>query len=236
MITFSSDVETLHSFIRMLFVHLYPSLGLDPMLPPWFYNISITLAYGNSAVNPFLYGFGNRSVRRCLSIVIGHLTTRIRTCLGLRAQSSTGGWWSPQTPGPTARHALVHGRHCPFGRHHDAVPTVSANGIRRRGQAPHAETAGDPEIAVAAASAVGSMRATAPEVQQQQQQVDSIVIERDSSSSPMFRERSLTCGGARRGQTRCSCSSSDVTTRLQLYDDRRTVSASGDCRHQGWVI
>ena len=35
-----------------------------PTLPYWFYNIGITLAFGNSAVNPFLYGFGCRSVRK----------------------------------------------------------------------------------------------------------------------------------------------------------------------------
>ena len=38
-------------------------------LPMWFYSISVTLAFGNSAVNPFIYGLGNRSVRRaCLKL------------------------------------------------------------------------------------------------------------------------------------------------------------------------
>ena len=36
----------------------------EPPLPYWVYNIGITLAFGNSAVNPFLYGLGNRSVRK----------------------------------------------------------------------------------------------------------------------------------------------------------------------------
>jgi len=44
--------------------------NVDPLLPVWFYNVSITLAYGNSAVNPFLYGFGNRSVRRCVLLTV----------------------------------------------------------------------------------------------------------------------------------------------------------------------
>ncbi|ELT99124.1 hypothetical protein CAPTEDRAFT_64301, partial [Capitella teleta] len=38
--------------------------GLQTNLPYWFYNLGITMAFGNSAVNPFLYGFGNRSVRK----------------------------------------------------------------------------------------------------------------------------------------------------------------------------
>ena len=54
--------------------------GVDPLLPVWFYNISITLAYGNSAVNPFLYGFGNRSVRRCVLLTVRHL--RSQRCAG----------------------------------------------------------------------------------------------------------------------------------------------------------
>ncbi len=33
-------------------------------LPMWFYNVSITLAFGNSAVNPFLYGLASRGIRR----------------------------------------------------------------------------------------------------------------------------------------------------------------------------
>ncbi|KAK2146233.1 hypothetical protein LSH36_623g02006 [Paralvinella palmiformis] len=40
------------------------AVGVQPSLPYWFYNIGISLAFGNSAVNPFLYGLGNRSVRR----------------------------------------------------------------------------------------------------------------------------------------------------------------------------
>lgn len=39
---------------------------IEPILPYWFYNMGVTLAYGNSAVNPILYGFGNRSVRKSL--------------------------------------------------------------------------------------------------------------------------------------------------------------------------
>jgi len=61
---------------------------VDPLLPVWFYNISITLAYGNSAVNPFLYGFGNRSVRRCVLLTVGQLR-RQRTgsaAAGVRAE------------------------------------------------------------------------------------------------------------------------------------------------------
>jgi len=50
--------------------------GVDPLLPVWFYNISITLAYGNSAVNPFLYGFGNRSIRRCVLLTVRQLRRR----------------------------------------------------------------------------------------------------------------------------------------------------------------
>lgn len=50
--------------------------NVDPVLPVWVYNISITLAYGNSAVNPFLYGFGNRSVRRCVMLTIHQLRRR----------------------------------------------------------------------------------------------------------------------------------------------------------------
>ena len=52
---------------------------VDPLLPVWFYNISITLAYGNSAVNPFLYGFGNRSIRRCVMQIIRQLRRRLTT-------------------------------------------------------------------------------------------------------------------------------------------------------------
>jgi len=48
----------------------------DPLLPVWFYNVSITLAYGNSAVNPFLYGFGSRSVRRCVLLTLRQLRRR----------------------------------------------------------------------------------------------------------------------------------------------------------------
>lgn len=39
---------------------------IEPILPYWFYNMGVTLAYGNSAVNPILYGFGNRSIRKSL--------------------------------------------------------------------------------------------------------------------------------------------------------------------------
>ena len=57
---------------------------VDPLLPVWFYNVSITLAYGNSAVNPFLYGFGNRSIRRCVLLSISQLRRR-RNVAGHRA-------------------------------------------------------------------------------------------------------------------------------------------------------
>ena len=33
-------------------------------LPLWFYNVAVTLAFSNSVVNPFIYGLGNRSVRK----------------------------------------------------------------------------------------------------------------------------------------------------------------------------
>ena len=35
----------------------------DPPLPYWFYNVSISLAFSNSALNPLIYGLGHRSVR-----------------------------------------------------------------------------------------------------------------------------------------------------------------------------
>jgi len=50
--------------------------NIDPVLPAWFYNVSITLAYGNSAVNPFLYGFGSRSVRRCVLLTVRRMRGR----------------------------------------------------------------------------------------------------------------------------------------------------------------
>jgi len=56
----------------------------DPPLPVWFYNVSITLAYGNSAVNPFLYGFGNRSIRRRVLLSVDQLRRR-RDPAGVRA-------------------------------------------------------------------------------------------------------------------------------------------------------
>jgi len=59
---------------------------VDPLLPVWFYNISITLAYGNSAVNPFLYGFGNRSVRRCVLLTVRQLRRQRITGGGARAE------------------------------------------------------------------------------------------------------------------------------------------------------
>ena len=37
---------------------------VEPLLPKWMYNVAVCLVFGNSAVNPFLYGLGNRSVRR----------------------------------------------------------------------------------------------------------------------------------------------------------------------------
>jgi len=59
--------------------------NVDPLLPVWFYNISITLAYGNSAVNPFLYGFGNRSVRRSVMLTVHQLRRQRTTAGGARA-------------------------------------------------------------------------------------------------------------------------------------------------------
>ena len=38
----------------------------DPPLPYWFYNVSIILCFGNSALNPLIYGLGNRSVRHAV--------------------------------------------------------------------------------------------------------------------------------------------------------------------------
>ncbi len=34
-----------------------------PPLPYWFYNVAIILAFGNSVMNPFIYGLGHRKVR-----------------------------------------------------------------------------------------------------------------------------------------------------------------------------
>ena len=36
----------------------------DPPLPYWFYNVAIILAFGNSVLNPFIYGLGHRGVRK----------------------------------------------------------------------------------------------------------------------------------------------------------------------------
>ena len=36
----------------------------DPPLPYWFYNVAIILAFGNSVLNPLIYGLGHRSVRK----------------------------------------------------------------------------------------------------------------------------------------------------------------------------
>ena len=35
-----------------------------PPLPYWFYNVAIILAFGNSVLNPLIYGLGHRSVRK----------------------------------------------------------------------------------------------------------------------------------------------------------------------------
>ena len=35
-----------------------------PVLPYWFYNVAIILAFGNSVLNPFIYGLGHRGVRK----------------------------------------------------------------------------------------------------------------------------------------------------------------------------
>jgi hypothetical protein len=57
---------------------------MEPPLPYWFYNLGITLAFGNSAVNPFLYGFGNRSVRKAWISFIRSNVSRLYVCGRLR--------------------------------------------------------------------------------------------------------------------------------------------------------
>lgn len=38
--------------------------NIEPLLPEWMYNVAVCMVFANSAANPFLYGLGNRSVRR----------------------------------------------------------------------------------------------------------------------------------------------------------------------------
>lgn len=74
--------------------------NLQPNLPYWFYNLGITMAFGNSAVNPFMYGFGNRSVRQAWIKFIRTNFTRLYTCgQKLRRNSSMGPF--AQTNGTT---------------------------------------------------------------------------------------------------------------------------------------
>ena len=54
--------------------------NLQPKLPYWFYNLGITLAFGNSAVNPYLYGFGTRSVRKAWIKCLKDGVTRVYKC------------------------------------------------------------------------------------------------------------------------------------------------------------
>jgi len=77
---------------------------LDPVLPAWFYNVSITLAYGNSAVNPFLYGFGNRSIRRCLTQIVQPLGRRLLCRTRSRESAPTGPWPAITLPLTTITH------------------------------------------------------------------------------------------------------------------------------------
>ena len=52
--------------------------GATSLLPNWFYTIAVTLAFGNSALNPFIYGLGNRSVRRSFLLTFFHWRRRER--------------------------------------------------------------------------------------------------------------------------------------------------------------
>ena len=46
-------------------VHLLTPLDIkEAPMPYWLYTVTVSLCYMNSAINPILYGFGNRSVRR----------------------------------------------------------------------------------------------------------------------------------------------------------------------------
>ena len=42
----------------------------EPPLPYWFYNVAIILAFGNSVLNPLIYGLGHRSVRKAFLATI----------------------------------------------------------------------------------------------------------------------------------------------------------------------
>ena len=70
------------------------AVNVQPTLPYWFYNIGISLAFGNSAVNPFLYGLGNRSVRRvwiqCCCRIRGKNRTLRPSMLELNQRMRTG--------------------------------------------------------------------------------------------------------------------------------------------------
>ena len=57
------------------FTRPYISSSSYTPLPEWFYSIGVIFAFSNSAVNPLLYGFGNRSVRNAFMNSIACLTT-----------------------------------------------------------------------------------------------------------------------------------------------------------------
>ena len=64
--------------------------GLKPPLPHWFYTVAVTLAFGNSALNPFIYGLGNRSVRRSFLKALGILKVRSSPVAESSLYSGTG--------------------------------------------------------------------------------------------------------------------------------------------------
>ena len=51
----------------------------EPVLPYWFYNVSIILAFGNSVLNPFIYGLGHRSVRKAFLMTLSYSKARSLT-------------------------------------------------------------------------------------------------------------------------------------------------------------
>ena len=51
----------------------------EPVLPYWFYNVSIILAFGNSVLNPFIYGLGHRSVRKAFLMTLSFSKARSLT-------------------------------------------------------------------------------------------------------------------------------------------------------------